>query len=128
MVLEMLLSDMPDVGYKWNDASYLGSSLAAATGNTPGSSCGEPKSSPGASPIAAVGAARNSFSSELAAGQHGELSDWASRLNVSVRPALRALRREQPACDVSHPAMAVNLDACIPVSYTHLTLPTICSV
>jgi formate dehydrogenase major subunit len=113
MVLEMLLSDMPDAGYKWNDASSLGSSLAAATGNTPGSSCGEPKSSPGASPIAAVGAARNSFSSELAAGQHGELSDWASRLNVSVRPALRALRREQPACDVSHPAMAVNLDACI---------------
>ena len=114
MVLEMLLSDMPDVGYKWNDASYLGSSLAAATGNTPGSSCGEPKSSPGASPIAAGGVARHSFSSELAAsGQHGELSDWASRLNVSVRSALRALRREQPACDVSHPAMAVNLDACI---------------
>ncbi len=76
MVLEMLLSDMPDVGHKWNDA-------------------------PGASPAAA----------DL--GQHGELSDWASRLNVTVRPALRALRREQPACDVSHPAMAVNLDACI---------------
>ncbi len=66
MVLEMLLSDMPDVGYKWNDE-----------------------------------------------GQHGELSDWASRMDVSVRPELRALRREQPACDVSHPAMAVNLDACI---------------
>jgi len=28
-------------------------------------------------------------------------------------PELRALRREQPAPDVSHPAMAVNLDACI---------------
>ena len=97
LVLEMLLSDMPDVGYKWNDAS----SLAAATRDTPGSSCGEPKSSPGASPIAA------------GAGEHGELSDWAYRLNVSVRPALHALRREQPACDVSHPAMAVNLDACI---------------
>jgi formate dehydrogenase major subunit len=66
MVLEMLLSDMPDVGYKWNDE-----------------------------------------------GQHGELSDWASRMGVTVRPELRALRREQPACDVSHPAMAVNLDACI---------------
>ena len=66
MVLEMLLSDMPDVGYKWNDE-----------------------------------------------GQHGELSDWASRMGVTVRPALHALRREQPACDVSHPAMAVNLDACI---------------
>ena len=103
MVLEMLLSDMPDVGYKWNDAA----SLAAATGNTPGSSCGEPKSSPGASPIAAGGGDRD------AAGQHGELSDWASRLNVTVRPELRALRREQAARDLSHPAMAVNLDACI---------------
>ena len=66
MVLEMLLSDMPDTGYKWTDD-----------------------------------------------GQHGELSDWAARLNVTVRPELRALRREQPASDVSHPAMAVNLDACI---------------
>jgi formate dehydrogenase major subunit len=71
MVLEMLLSDMPDTGYKWNDSD---------------------------SPDA---------------GQHGELSDWASRMDVHVRPELQALRREQPACDVSHPAMAVNLDACI---------------
>jgi formate dehydrogenase major subunit len=66
MVLEMLLSDMPDTGYKWNDQ-----------------------------------------------GQHGELSDWASRMDVHVRPELKNLRREQTACDVSHPAMAVNLDACI---------------
>ena len=66
MVLEMLLSDMPDQGYKWNDE-----------------------------------------------GQHGELSEWASRMGVTVRPELHALRREQPASDVSHPAMAVNLDACI---------------
>jgi formate dehydrogenase major subunit len=79
MVLEMLLSDMPDVGHKWNDSLSTSSET----------SC------------------------DAATGQHGELSDWASRLNVSVRPELRALRREQPACDVSHPAMAVNLDACI---------------
>ncbi len=70
MVLEMLLSDMPDIGYKWNDAQ----------GST---------------------------------GQHGELSAWADRMEVQVRPELKALRREQPAADVSHPAMAVNLDACI---------------
>jgi len=69
MVLEMLLSDMPDAGYKWNEKDE---SL-----------------------------------------QHGELSNWASRMNVSVRPELKALRREQPAPDASHPAMAVNLDACI---------------
>jgi formate dehydrogenase major subunit len=69
MVLEMLLSDMPDTGYKWNEQD-------------------ESK-------------------------QHGELSDWAARLNVTVRPELKVLRREQPAADLSHPAMAVNLDACI---------------
>src|SRR5450830_509051 len=47
------------------------------------------------------------------AGQHGELSEWAARMSVSVRSELKALRREQPNADVSHPAMAVNLDACI---------------
>jgi formate dehydrogenase major subunit len=73
MVLEMLLSDMPDTGYKWNDAD----------------------------------------ASSKDSGQHGELSDWASRMAVTVRPELKALRREQPKSDVSHPAMAVNLDACI---------------
>ena len=77
MVLEMLLSDMPDKGYKWDDAGT------------------EP------SPAAAV------------VGQHGELSDWAQRMDVTVRPELKALRRQQPKSDVSHPAMAVNLDACI---------------
>ncbi len=75
MVLEMLLSDMPDRGHKWNDA--------------PGQAGGS------------------------AAGQHGELSAWAEQLRVHVRPELRALRREQPQADLSHPAMAVNLDACI---------------
>jgi formate dehydrogenase major subunit len=69
MVLEMLLSDMPDTGYKWNEKDE--------------------------------------------SQQHGELSDWAARLGVQVRPELKALRREQPASDISHPAMAVNLDACI---------------
>jgi formate dehydrogenase major subunit len=69
MVLEMLLSDMPDTGYKWNEKDE---SL-----------------------------------------QHGELSEWADRMDVSVRPQLKNLRREQPKADVSHPAMAVNLDACI---------------
>ena len=73
MVVEMLLSDMPDVGYKWNDADP----------------------------------------SQKDTGQHGELSDWAARLDITVRPELKALRREQPKSDISHPAMAVNLDACI---------------
>ena len=69
MVLEMLLADMPDAGYKWlgNDATQ----------------------------------------------PHGELSEWAGRMGVQARPELKALRREQPTADLSHPAMAVNLDACI---------------
>jgi formate dehydrogenase major subunit len=66
MVLELLMSDMPDQGYKWTEA-----------------------------------------------GQHGELSDWAQAMKVSVRPELQSLRRKQPTADMSHPAMAVNLDACI---------------
>jgi len=66
MVLELLLSDMPEQGHKWTEA-----------------------------------------------GQHGELSDWAQAMNVTVRPELQSLRRKQPSADVSHPAMAVNLDACI---------------
>jgi len=44
---------------------------------------------------------------------HGELSAWAARLGVVVRPALAALRRETTAPDLTHPAMAVNLAACI---------------
>ena len=69
MVLEMLLSDMPETGYKWDEQDP---SL-----------------------------------------QHGELSRWAHQMKVTVRPELKALRREQPAADLSHPAMAINLDACI---------------
>ncbi len=66
MVLELLMSDMPDQGYKWTEA-----------------------------------------------GQHGELSDWAQAMQISVRPELQSLRRKQPTADLTHPAMAVNLDACI---------------
>ena len=44
---------------------------------------------------------------------HGELSQWAERCDVQVRPALAALRRAPVAPDLSHPAMAVHLDACI---------------
>jgi formate dehydrogenase major subunit len=44
---------------------------------------------------------------------HGELSHWARHLGVQPRPALTALRRAAPAADLSHPAMAVNLSACI---------------
>jgi formate dehydrogenase major subunit len=44
---------------------------------------------------------------------HGELSQWAEHHGVQVRPALAALKREALPADLSHPAMAVNLDACI---------------
>ena len=78
MVVEMLLSDMPDKGYKWNDVNPASNATSAKP-----------------------------------AGQHGELSEWADHLEVTVRPELKALRREQPIADASHPAMLVNLDACI---------------
>ena len=104
MILEMLLSDMPDVGYKWNDGAVV--ALAAAPGDTPGSSSRSSISSPGASPGTAGSVGSG-------AGQHGELSEWADRMGVQVRPELKALRRAQPKADISHPAMAVNLDACI---------------
>ncbi len=82
MVLEILLSDMGDTGYKWNDAG-----------------------------VAAAGSTASGTATDV--GQYGELSRWASRMNVKVRPELRALRRDQPKADISHPAMAVNLDTCI---------------
>jgi formate dehydrogenase major subunit len=44
---------------------------------------------------------------------HGELSQWAEHHGVTVRPALAAIKREAVPADLSHPAMAVNLDACI---------------
>jgi formate dehydrogenase major subunit len=69
MILEMLLADLPEQGYKWHEDDA----------NLP----------------------------------HGELSLWAEKAQVKVRPELKALRREQPKADLSHPAMAVNLDACI---------------
>ena len=125
MVLEMLLSDMPDTGYKWNDDA-LSSGVAGSDGSqallvdapsdTPDTSYGKPKSATGA-PLGSSGdVAGGQLEQPLVSasvGQHGELSFWADRLGVSVRPELRALRREQPVADVSHPAMAVNLDACI---------------
>ncbi len=93
MVLEMLLADMPDDGFKWNDGARRmdGGSEAAMT-----TDC-HPGLDPGSTP----------------SGQHGELSAWAQRMGVTPRAQLKALRREQPSADLSHPAMAVNLDACI---------------
>jgi len=69
MVLEMLLADLPEQGYKWLD--------------------------------------------DRPEAPHGELSQWAEHHGVQVRPQLAELRREAVATDLSHPAMAVNLDACI---------------
>ena len=69
LVLEMLLADLPEQGYKWLD--------------------------------------------DRAEAPHGELSQWAEHHAVQVRPQLAELRREAVPADVSHPAMAVNLDACI---------------
>ncbi|MDD2880361.1 MAG: formate dehydrogenase subunit alpha [Rhodoferax sp.] len=51
--------------------------------------------------------------SDLPAAGLGELTDWAQRMGITVRASLQSLQRAQPAPDPSHPAMAVNLDACI---------------
>ncbi|MFN0162340.1 MAG: molybdopterin-dependent oxidoreductase, partial [Burkholderiales bacterium] len=43
-----------------------------------------------------------------------ELDRWAKHMHVdAARPALRGVPRSAPAADLSHPAIAVNLDACI---------------
>ncbi len=42
--------------------------------------------------------------------QDSELNQWANHLDVKES---RFTPREQPAADLSHPAMAVNLDSCI---------------
>ena len=42
--------------------------------------------------------------------RHNEVDDWAAKLGVG-KPRFEA--RAQPAQDLSHPAIAVNLDACI---------------
>ncbi|MDQ2778605.1 MAG: formate dehydrogenase subunit alpha [Pseudomonadota bacterium] len=42
--------------------------------------------------------------------RHNELDEWAAKLQLG-KPRFPA--RVQPAADLSHPAMAVNLDACI---------------
>ena len=111
MVLEMLLSDMPDVGYKWNDADVI--SGAAAPGDTPGDDLCSHHEEPGLPPGAVGAEASANKATQTNVGQHGELSYWADKMGVTVRPQLKALRREQPKSDISHPAMAVNLDACI---------------
>jgi len=112
MVLEMLLSDMPEVGYKWNDdasstSANPGPSATAVTGGKLGADFALAHDAPGLPPGA------DAADASTKVGQHGELSYWADKLNVTVRPALKALKRGQPKQDVSHPAMAVNLDACI---------------
>ena len=89
MVLELLLSDLPEMD-RDSGAAMLGTGPSSEEGSHPGL---EPASIP--------------------ARPYGELSDWAERSRVRVRAALRALTRTQPAPDLSHPAMAVNLDACI---------------
>jgi formate dehydrogenase major subunit len=48
--------------------------------------------------------------SENAYTLHSELDEWAKKLEIGTP---RFHRRPQPAQDLSHPAIAVNLDACI---------------
>ncbi|MFL6695399.1 MAG: molybdopterin-dependent oxidoreductase, partial [Ramlibacter sp.] len=101
MVVEMLLADLPEHGYKWTDGAPLTPALAQARTASQPRFDGVPGPLPGEQDATRT------------AGTHGELSAWADVLGVVPRPELVALRREQPAFDLSHPAMDVNLDACI---------------
>lgn len=83
MVVEMLLAELPERGQKWTVRE-----AEAEDGRAEDSGRG-------------------------ALHEHGKLSDWARRLDVTPRPQLTALRRAPAMPDLSHPAMAVNLDACI---------------
>jgi formate dehydrogenase major subunit len=54
---------------------------------------------------------------------HGELSDWATGWASRAPGAHRIASASQPAPDLSHPAMAVNLDACIQCNPLRARLP-----
>ena len=146
LVVEMLMAEMPEAGFKWNDdeapspaggrPGWGPSTLdegapPAPTPTLPQRGRGHPHPNPlprageGATApsahIAATGtdaplsrqAGEGRGEGAAPIGQHGELSAWAHRMGITVRPALQALKRAQPAPDLSHPAMAVNLSACI---------------
>ena len=104
MVLEMLLAEMPAEGFKWND------SLAPCPGG------GRQGWGPTTAPPEAGSAPTPTLPQrgrEQEIGQHGELTQWAAQRTIHVRESLQNLKRAQPAPDLSHPAMAVNLSACI---------------
>ena len=90
LVLELLLSDMPDTGEPGQEPSKI-----IAASDRP------------------AGAGGTFDQKSIATGAYGEISAWAARQGVTVRPALAALRRAPVAPDLSHPAIAVQLDACI---------------
>jgi len=110
MVLELMLADMPEQGCKWTDVRPLTPALSpeGRGSEDPQSAAADSEEHP--LPLAGEGGGEGG---QPVPGQHGELSEWAAQLGVTARPALKALRRSQPAGDLSHPAMVVNLDACI---------------
>ncbi len=104
MVLEMLLAEMPEQGFKWNDA------LAPSPS---GGRQGWGQSSVEQEAWSAPTPTLPQRGREQGVGQHGELTQWTTQRGIHVRDALQNLQRAQPAPDLSHPAMAVNLSACI---------------
>ncbi|MDO5624315.1 MAG: molybdopterin-dependent oxidoreductase [Pseudomonadota bacterium] len=104
MVLEMLLAEMPPEGFKWNDAL-----APSPAGGRQGWGPATLAQQAGLAPTPTL----PQRGREPEIGQHGELSQWAAERAIHVREALQYLKREQPAPDLSHPAMAVNLSACI---------------
>ena len=109
MVVEMLLAEMPQHGFKWNDAGMAPS----PAGGRPGWGLTAVGVDAGLAPTPTLPQRGREQVQPVPVGQHGELSAWAARLGVTLRPALQNLKRSEPAPDLSHPAMAVNLAACI---------------
>ena len=58
---------------------------------------------------------------EIAHDNNSDFWNWIKKIDLKEN---RFPKKTPCESDVSHPSMSVNLDACIPVSYTHLTLPT----
>ena len=110
LVLELLLAEMPEAGFKWNDADPHPSPLPPAGEGATAALRPDASTDTDNSLSRRAGEGRGEGE---ASGQHGELTQWAAQRAVHVRDALQNLTREPPPPDLSHPAMAVNLSACI---------------
>ena len=65
------------------------------------------------------------FDNEMGGSAHGLSGEGLSDFGMDV---IRKMQQKSMIIDVAHSSEAIIDDILKPVSYTHLTLPTICSV